>query len=332
MFRVVVRFGFICFLVFLLFDDVHAQNCSGACIDQMARFRLEDIKSRLLESMGMREPPEIDAFDLPPSAIKQMIEGMNEFDEMQDEEDAERTFIMAVHPSGVHDTLIAQFPVSLTTMLRKVLSAYLHISLHVGEPLPEPVPVTIIVREKLLNGKLGDVVATKNVEVQRSGNVVLKLNSRDVERTEPILGLYVIGMLNGRNIVMHPLEIRNSPNAMFMSLTLSSDSQSRRKRSPLVCKPEDHQPGCCLYDLTVDFQQMGWKFIIAPHKYNAYMCRGDCSVSQAHVSRSGHTRVAKTGIITRQVATGIQTMCCHPSEYVKFSIKSTGALALSYFQ
>ncbi|KAJ1374937.1 hypothetical protein KIN20_038145 [Parelaphostrongylus tenuis] len=107
----------------------------------------------------------------------------------------------------------------------------------------------------------------------------------------------------------------SSQDTMFMSVTLSSGAESRQKRSTLVCKPEDHEPGCCLYDLTVDFHQIGWKFIIAPHKYNAYMCKGDCSANRAHVSRSGHTRVSKTGIFTRQDATGVQTMCCHPSEY-----------------
>ncbi|PIO60096.1 transforming growth factor beta like domain protein, partial [Teladorsagia circumcincta] len=101
---------------------------------------------------------------------------------------------------------------------------------------------------------------------------------------------------------------------MFMSVILASDAKSRGKRSPSVCMPEDQEPGCCLYDLIVDFQQIGWKFIIAPHKYNAYMCRGDCSVNHTHVTRSGHTKVAKTGIITRQDATGNQGMCCHPAE------------------
>ncbi|RCN34449.1 hypothetical protein ANCCAN_19719 [Ancylostoma caninum] len=67
---------------------------------------------------------------------------------------------------------------------------------------------------------------------------------------------------------------------------------------------------------------MGWKFIIAPHKYNAYMCRGDCSLSHAHVARAGHTKVAKTGIITRQEATGNQGMCCHPAECVSFLLIS----------
>ncbi|VDL69361.1 unnamed protein product [Nippostrongylus brasiliensis] len=297
-----------------------APNCSDVCLEEMAQLRLEDIKNRLLSSMGMREPPSIDSIELSPSAIEEMIEDMEEMNQKQEEDQEEHTFIMAVDPSEGLDlnTLVARFPVSLTTMVRKVSKAHLHVYLHVDEPLIEPELVRLVVRERFLNGNLGDVVATKDVEVQRSGKVVVPLNSNDVERwwrSEPILGLYVVAMLNGENIAVHPQQDRRARHTMFMSVTLMSDSKTRRKRSPSVCLPEDQEPGCCLYDLIVDFQQMGWKFIIAPHKYNAYMCRGDCSVNHTHVTRSGHTRISKAGIITRQDATGNQGMCCHPAEY-----------------
>ncbi|XGW17213.1 hypothetical protein V3C99_002097 [Haemonchus contortus] len=304
----------------VLFIDVHTHNCSDICLDEMAKLRLEEIKMRLLNSMGMQEPPNVDSIELPRSTIEEMIEGLGEMNEKVEQDSQEKTFIMAVDPSEGFDPdmLVARFPVSLTTMVRKVAEAYLHVYLHIDEPLPEPQVVKVMVRERLLNGDVGDVIATNPVEVQRSGKVVLPLKSSDVERwwrSEPILGLYVEAMLNGENIAVHPQQDRHARHAMFMSVTLASEAKSRGKRSPSVCMPEDKEPGCCLYDLIVDFQQIGWKFIIAPHKYNAYMCRGDCTVNHTHVSRSGHTKVAKTGVITRQDATGNQGMCCHPAEY-----------------
>lgn len=305
----------------LLFADVHSQNCSDVCLEEMAKLRLEDIKSRLLRSMGMQEPPNVNAIELSPSAIQEMIQGIDEMSEKQDLENAERTFIMAVDPSDGLDqeTLVARFPVSLTTMVRKVAKAHMHVYLHVDEPLLDPELVKVVVRERLLNGQLGDVVATKDVEIQQSSKVAVPLNSLDVERwwrSEPILGLYVVAMLNGENIAVHPQQDRHARHNMFLSVTLLSEAKSRRRRSPAVCLPEDQEPGCCLYDLIVDFQEIGWKFIIAPHKYNAYMCRGDCTVNHTHISRSAHTKVSKHGgVITRQDATGNQGMCCHPAEY-----------------
>ncbi|KAK5967395.1 hypothetical protein GCK32_019526 [Trichostrongylus colubriformis] len=58
-------------------------------------------------------------------------------------------------------------------MVRKVARAYLHVYLHLDEPLLEPEIVTVVI---------GDVVATKTIELQRSGKVVLPLKSSDVER------------------------------------------------------------------------------------------------------------------------------------------------------
>ncbi|ETN79379.1 transforming growth factor beta like domain protein, partial [Necator americanus] len=299
---------------------VSSQNCTDICLEKMAQIRLEDIKTRLLSSMGMDEPPNVNSIDLSPATIEEMIESMANMDEKLEEDTAERTFIMAVDPYDGFDreTLVARFPVSMTTMSRKVAKANLHVYLYVDDPLPEPEMVEVIVYERRLDGELGDAVASKTVEIQKSTKVAVPLKSTDVERwwrSNPILGLYVVAMLNGQNIAIHPQQDRHSQHTMVMSVTLNSEAFSRRKRSPAVCMPEDQEPGCCLYDLTVDFQQMGWKFIIAPHKYNAYMCRGDCTLSHAHVARAGHTKVAKTGIITRQEATGNQGMCCHPSEY-----------------
>ncbi|KAK5972186.1 hypothetical protein GCK32_020157, partial [Trichostrongylus colubriformis] len=106
----------------VLFTDVHTQNCSDACLEEMAKLRLEDIKMRLLNSMGMQEPPNVDSVELPPSTIEEMIEGLEEANGKLEEDREEKTFIMAVDPSGGSDPdmLVARFPVSLTTMVRKV--------------------------------------------------------------------------------------------------------------------------------------------------------------------------------------------------------------------
>ncbi|RCN34447.1 hypothetical protein ANCCAN_19717 [Ancylostoma caninum] len=176
--------------------------------------------------MGMEEPPKVDHIDIPPSAIEQMIEGMEEQDDKLDEDAAEKTFIMAVDPSDGFDreTLVARFPVSMTTMLRKVAKAYLHVYLYVEEALPEPETVEVVVHERRLNGDVGDAVATKTVTLQRSTKVVVPLKSSDVERwwrSDPILGLYVVAMLNGQNIAVHPQEDRHARHvSLFFSLFL----------------------------------------------------------------------------------------------------------------
>ncbi|VDK45064.1 unnamed protein product [Cylicostephanus goldi] len=106
----------------------------------------------------------------------------------------------------------------MTTMMRKVAKAYLHVYLYVDQPLAEPEPVEVIVRERRLNGEVGDIVATKTVVIEKSDKIVVPLKSFDVERwwrTDPILGLYVVAMLDGQNIAVHPQEDRHARHVSY---------------------------------------------------------------------------------------------------------------------
>lgn len=37
---------------------------------------------------------------------------------------------------------------------------------------------------------------------------------------------------------------------------------------------------CCLYDLMIDFEKVGWDFVIAPKRYNAFLCNGICTYKE----------------------------------------------------
>lgn len=56
--------------------------------------------------------------------------------------------------------------------------------------------------------------------------------------------------------------------------------RSRRNTQPNVCRPGSNETKCCLYDLMIDFEKVGWDFVIAPKRYNAYICNGECTQSQ----------------------------------------------------
>ncbi|KAK3108333.1 hypothetical protein FSP39_005763 [Pinctada imbricata] len=64
----------------------------------------------------------------------------------------------------------------------------------------------------------------------------------------------------------------------------------RSKRSVnLRCNEEDQVESCCRYPLTVDFIEFGWDFVIAPIRYAAYYCAGECE--NEHMDENPHTRV-----------------------------------------
>lgn len=42
------------------------------------------------------------------------------------------------------------------------------------------------------------------------------------------------------------------------------------------CKDTDKTTKCCRYPVTVNFDDFKWDFIIAPRRYEAYFCLGEC--------------------------------------------------------
>lgn len=66
---------------------------------------------------------------------------------------------------------------------------------------------------------------------------------------------------------------------MFLELELI-DGSGRSKRTSNICQTGTNETKCCLYDLMIDFEKVGWEFVIAPKRYNAYICSGECSSGQ----------------------------------------------------
>ncbi|KYM76845.1 Growth/differentiation factor 11 [Atta colombica] len=61
---------------------------------------------------------------------------------------------------------------------------------------------------------------------------------------------------------------------------LDSRRGSRIKRNVgLNCDEASQETRCCRYKLTVDFEKFGWDWIIAPKKYDANYCSGDCPMA-----------------------------------------------------
>uniref|UniRef100_A0A1I7WYX4 REJ domain-containing protein n=1 Tax=Heterorhabditis bacteriophora TaxID=37862 RepID=A0A1I7WYX4_HETBA len=258
-------------------------NCSEVCLEDMARLRLEDIKMRLLSSIGLREPPNIDNIGLPPSAIQAGFQAMiGGIDDEDDLEEHEKTFIIAVDPSGI---------------------------------LSKDKEIWNLIYS--CQFQLGDVVATKKTSIMKSGKVSITLQPFDVERylhfslkfhsnvnfglplwwnSQPVLGLYVEAILNGENIVVHPQQDRHPRHTMFLAVDLMSATLSRQRRSSPVCTTEDKEQGCCLYNLIVSLRTFVWFRLTC----STYIIRYD-SVKLIYMSSDKQiTMVRVPGMIARK--------------------------------
>ncbi|XP_051174793.1 growth/differentiation factor 8 [Leptopilina boulardi] len=72
----------------------------------------------------------------------------------------------------------------------------------------------------------------------------------------------------------------NAPYLEVQTQELDSRRGGRIKRNVgLNCDEASQESRCCRYKLTVDFEKFGWDWIIAPKKYDANYCSGDCPMA-----------------------------------------------------
>lgn len=64
--------------------------------------------------------------------------------------------------------------------------------------------------------------------------------------------------------------------APFVEITTREAKRRTRRNLGLNCDEKMNESVCCRYPLTVDFEEFGWDFIIAPKRYEAHYCSGDC--------------------------------------------------------
>ncbi|XP_018575773.2 growth/differentiation factor 11 [Anoplophora glabripennis] len=62
----------------------------------------------------------------------------------------------------------------------------------------------------------------------------------------------------------------------FVEISTVEPKRRVRRNLGLNCDDKMNEPLCCRYSLDVDFEEIGFDFIIAPKRYDAHMCAGDC--------------------------------------------------------
>lgn len=107
----------------------------------------------------------------------------------------------------------------------------------------------------------------------------------------------------------------------YLEVLMKDGRRSRSKRNlmGLNCNENSKETRCCRYPLTVDFDDLGWDWVIAPKRYEASYCSGECQMT--FLPKNVHLYLSqlsnKTGMYP---GTG---MCCAP--------RKLSALAMLYF-
>ncbi|XP_049845116.1 growth/differentiation factor 8-like [Schistocerca gregaria] len=82
---------------------------------------------------------------------------------------------------------------------------------------------------------------------------------------------------SGRQLVVTTADQDEGSRVPFIEVLTADGRKHRSKRTVgLNCDERSEETRCCRYPLTVDFEEFGWDWIIAPKKYEANYCAGEC--------------------------------------------------------
>jgi len=99
--------------------------------------------------------------------------------------------------------------------------------------------------------------------------------------------------------------------APYMQIDIHDGAwRSRSKRTTNRVCSEEYDPDvtqCCMWPLTIDFDEFGWEWVLFPRNYDANFCSGDCSLGV--VSEYPHTNLMQMSTTGLHSSAG---PCCAP--------------------
>ncbi|KAG7463805.1 hypothetical protein MATL_G00180670 [Megalops atlanticus] len=111
----------------------------------------------------------------------------------------------------------------------------------------------------------------------------------------------------GNDLVVTSAEPGEEGLQPFMEVKISDNPKRSRRDSGLDCEESSPESRCCRYPLTVDFEDFGWDWIIAPKRYKANYCSGECEYM--HLQKYPHTH-----LVNKANPRGTAGPCCTPTK------------------
>ncbi|GFQ92574.1 hypothetical protein TNCT_185621 [Trichonephila clavata] len=100
----------------------------------------------------------------------------------------------------------------------------------------------------------------------------------------------------------------------FIETKVEKQKHRRTKRMiGLNCEENADEVRCCRYPLTVDFEEFGWDWIIAPKRYEANYCSGECPY--VFLQKYPHTH-----LVQQANPQGSAGPCCAPRKMSSISM------------
>ncbi|XP_034836999.1 growth/differentiation factor 8-like [Maniola hyperantus] len=115
-------------------------------------------------------------------------------------------------------------------------------------------------------------------------------------------------------VVPHPSSESNNALMPYVEVSLRDNSHKRTRRMiGMDCTENSKEVRCCRYPLSVNFEEFGWDWIIAPKQYDANYCSGECPYS--FLQKYPHTH-----LVHLAAPQGSGGPCCAPRRMSSISM------------
>uniref|UniRef100_G3NDP5 Growth/differentiation factor 8 n=1 Tax=Gasterosteus aculeatus aculeatus TaxID=481459 RepID=G3NDP5_GASAC len=269
------------------------EQCASCEVRQQIKtMRLNAIKSQILSKLRMKEAPNISrdiVKQLLPKAppLQQLLDqydvlGDDNKDVVMEEDDEHATtetiMMMATAPESIVQTdglpKCCFFSFNQKLQATRILRAQLWVNLR-----PSEEATTVFMQFSRLmpvtDGRRHVRIRSLKIEVNAGLSSWQSIDVKQVlavwlQQPETNWGIEINAFdSRGNDLAVTSTEPGEEGLQPFMEVKISEGPQRVRRDSGLDCDENSLESRCCRYPLTVDFEDFGWDWIIAPKRYKA---------------------------------------------------------------
>ncbi|XP_026231492.1 growth/differentiation factor 8 [Anabas testudineus] len=298
--------------------------------EHIKTMRLNAIKSQILSKLRMKEAPNISrevVKQLLPRAppLQQLLDqydvlGDDNRDVVMEEDDehvtTETIMMMATEPESMvqvdGEPRCCFFTITQKYQASRIVRAQLWVYLR---PAAESSTVFLQISRLMPVTEGNRLIRIRSLKIDVSAGVG-SWQSIDVKQ---VLTVWLRQPETNRGIEINAFDSRGNDLAVtsaepgedglqpFMEVKISESPRRARRDTGLDCDENSPESRCCRYPLTVDFERFGWDWIIAPKRYKANYCSGECE--NLHLQKYPHTH-----LVNKANPRGTAGPCCTPTK------------------
>ncbi|KAK2496334.1 hypothetical protein MC885_006288, partial [Smutsia gigantea] len=295
-------------------ETVEKEGLCNACTwrQNTKSSRIEAIKIQILSKLRLETAPNISK-----DAVRQLLPKAPPLRELIDQYDVQRDDSSegSLEDDDYHATTetIITMPTDSKIQYNKVVKAQLWIYLR-----PVKTPTTVFVQilrliKPMKDGTRYTGIRSLKLDMNPGAGIWQSIDVKTVlqnwlKQPESNLGIEIKALdENGLDLAVTfpgPGEDGLNP---FLEVKVTDTPKRSRRDFGLDCDEHSTESRCCRYPLTVDFEAFGWDWIIAPKRYKANYCSGECEF--VFLQKYPHTH-----LVHQANPRGSAGPCCTPTK------------------